>query len=799
MSKLFTQQGWRRTAAFNVVLACICDVILIILLIISLSQPGASLAHPSIIFEGSCTTSSRLNITLHLLINVVSTAVLASSNFFMQILSAPSRDEIDRAHGWLRSVDIGIPSIGNLSHVSRLKASSWLILLATSLPIHLFFNSSVFETTLQGSQWHLTLASEAFIHGAPFYPPGASLSPAGSLGPSPPGDAVSIGGYGDPVAIDEYLNPSSEVRKKIAVTAESSRSWTFMSAEQCRSEYMSCKPRVVYDDVLLILDPVSTPLGWTRSNTFSFDSSTNLSERWDPLVPPDTVNSLWFSTQCNTTRRTSSTDNDGVECINTCLGALGLDRWGFYYGDLMTLSSKPWLLEFFPAVRHHRQSLFEEGVNFNGSFNSMRVDHCLARKAESTCKVGLSNSLLLIVILSIFVKMVLGSVATWKIPFASIVTPGDAIESFIRCPDHVTQSLGSLGTLDAQEIEFGTRQHWYEVVDVGFKGTVQPRRWKESPRRFRHIVPYPTWVKSYSILLGAFALPVAGFSASATLTKQYYTYSLDRSHGVLSLYLWDQDKTPGYIAVLLLANVPQLILSLCYFSCNSLLTQIHVEKEWNSFSTLYKPLRVSYPKGQQVSSYRLQLPYRLSIPLILISILFHWLVSNAIFLYVNEGGILTNLEDKFAVSALSLISISYSPLFILILVITTPFFIIFPPLFFGFLKTEGNMVAGGWNSLVISAACHIHDTEANQDEEQVSDGNDSDDTKDPSIHCAIMEDEARYKRLRQLTRRRLKWGAMPVTMATEEPGSSEGDIVRHLGFGGEEHDISEPKTGEYYL
>ncbi len=71
-----------------------------------------------------------------------------------------------------------------------------------------------------------------------------------------------------------------------------------------------------------------------------------------------------------------------------------------------------------------------------------------------------------------------------------------------------------------------------------------------------------------------------------------------------------------------------------------MITRLQVEKEWDSFSQSYQPLRVSYPSGQQVSTYRLQLPYSLSVPLIGISILFHWLASSAIFLYIVDGGTL---------------------------------------------------------------------------------------------------------------------------------------------------------------
>jgi hypothetical protein len=81
-----------------------------------------------------------------------------------------------------------------------------------------------------------------------------------------------------------------------------------------------------------------------------------------------------------------------------------------------------------------------------------------------------------------------------------------------------------------------------------------------------------------------------------------------------------------------------------YFVYNSLYTRLCAEKEWSSYGTDYHPLRVTRPQGQQRSSYRLQLPYRYSVPLIIISIVLHWLVSNAFYVFVLEGGELSLLS-----------------------------------------------------------------------------------------------------------------------------------------------------------
>lgn len=94
----------------------------------------------------------------------------------------------------------------------------------------------------------------------------------------------------------------------------------------------------------------------------------------------------------------------------------------------------------------------------------------------------------------------------------------------------------------------------------------------------------------------------------------------------------------SYFSALLIVNTPQLFLSTNYFSLNALITRPQVEHEWNSFASKSQPLRVSCPTGEQISPYRLQLPYKNSVPLLVVSTFMHWVLSNALFLTIVEGG-----------------------------------------------------------------------------------------------------------------------------------------------------------------
>lgn len=93
-------------------------------------------------------------------------------------------------------------------------------------------------------------------------------------------------------------------------------------------------------------------------------------------------------------------------------------------------------------------------------------------------------------------------------------------------------------------------------------------------------------------------------------------------------------KTRAMLTNIIIANSPQLLVSFLYLFYNNILTRQLVADEWVRF--LYpgdkKVLRVSSPKGMQRSSYFLSLPLKYSIPLMIVSITIHWLVSQSIFL-----------------------------------------------------------------------------------------------------------------------------------------------------------------------
>lgn len=107
---------------------------------------------------GDCDTIEKHNDGLHLGINILSTLLLSASNYTQQRLVSPTRAEVDQAHLRGKSLNVGVPSLRNLLHISRDRLLLYSVLLATSLPLHLFYNS-VISTALGAYQYRVILTT----------------------------------------------------------------------------------------------------------------------------------------------------------------------------------------------------------------------------------------------------------------------------------------------------------------------------------------------------------------------------------------------------------------------------------------------------------------------------------------------------------------------------------------------------------------------------------------------------------------------------------------------------------------
>lgn len=132
---------WRIAVRYCALAGCLVLLTNIIFLLVGESRAGfpsfSSNQGKRTLYDGNCDTTKKINIGVHLLINVLSTILLGASNYCMQCMSAPTREEAEQAHAKFRWVDIGVPSIRNLGKIRGLRVVLWLLLGISSLPLHL--------------------------------------------------------------------------------------------------------------------------------------------------------------------------------------------------------------------------------------------------------------------------------------------------------------------------------------------------------------------------------------------------------------------------------------------------------------------------------------------------------------------------------------------------------------------------------------------------------------------------------------------------------------------------------------
>jgi len=163
-----------------------------------------------------------------------------------------------------------------------------------------------------------------------------------------------------------------------------------------------------------------------------------------------------------------------------------------------------------------------------------------------------------------------------------------------------------------------------------------------------------------------------------------------------------------------LANIPQLVVSFAYIFFNNLLTCMLLAKEWSDYGLTFKPLRVSNPHGQQQSTYWLQPPWIYSMPLMAAMAVLHWATARSIFFMEidvipgGNGGNGDPLEAGPNSGSIKACGFS-APSLVLSLCVGGVLLVALVAL--AFRRLPPRMPLVGSCSLAISAACH-----ANQEE-----------------------------------------------------------------------------------
>lgn len=313
------------------------------------------------------------------------------------------------------------------------------------------------------------------------------------------------------------------------------------------------------------------------------------------------------------------------------------------------------------------------------------VQYCLSENVAQTCRLRFNLGLAVVVIVFNLLKAV-AIFATWRISRKEpLLTMGDAIASFLLRSDDCTKTSN---WLESYEIK--------PLIDLRTRNFTR-QRWSQSVSR-------TSWVGVYIlfsiILVGITGLLIYGISNTVDTPRSILLADFGGLNPSTFISGW---KLSTIIQNVLIANMPQVILSIIYVQYNGVLTGMMLGAEWNGYASKRKGLRVSsHPAGAQRSTYFLQLPYRAALPLMALSATLHWLCSQSLFLVSIT---MTRVDDYDHDFIGERITTGYSAPAILA-VIATGVIMLLVLFLVGRRRYPNIMPVAGSCSLAISAACH---------------------------------------------------------------------------------------------
>ncbi|KAI0475261.1 hypothetical protein GGR56DRAFT_645310 [Xylariaceae sp. FL0804] len=654
-SKEFRIYMSRRSRALLLQIGIVSTVLTanVALTIFALKHYG-SLKGVGLIYSGSCATIKTLDQYLHLVINLLSTGLLGASNYCMQLQGAPTRADVDRVHlhrgpngtdhgKWL---DIGVPSLRNLRHISVWRKLAWGILAVSSVPVHLIYNSAVFQS-LSSSDYTVAVAKDSFLSGSTW-----NLITA------------EDNRRGDPAWDEARVNPPE---------------WNYTQIIQ-----------QMQDNVM--------------ANIYQYENISSCLRLYDN----------YFQPQGNVVVIVKNTTNPEPS-RGSLLLYVGIrprsddwakDMWavGNGTGDFVANSPDLPVTTWYLGPKRYEAS------------------HCLVQPPDTLvtdCRLEYSSGILITVCILNFTKALvmfcIWLLRKWQDPFQKdpekqvLYTLGDAIASFMQCPDPSTKNMAL-----ATKHDFVATRRWKNrLVKQWPMPSTEPRVFQPDSRRWMAAGSLRRWIILLTactcvIIVGCALL---GASVPALRHRKIRTSIPDfwkMGFGELSQFTYlnaglPREDPAGLVANVFLANLPQLVVSLLYIFYNSMISTFHVQREFSTMCSKRKTLRVSEPLGIQRSSYFISLPLKFGIPLYVSSGLVHWLLSQSLFL----ARITAVFPDNQVDNVNTFTTTGYSPIAIFITLLVGTVIIITIVLLGYFNKYDGTMRMVATNSRAISAACHV--------------------------------------------------------------------------------------------
>ena len=399
--------------------AVLAAVVLIINLIFTIWAVSSSGVQNGLgtLQDGSCKRTATLTFWIHLAINILSTLLLGASNYSMQCLSSPTRDEIDKAHGQGVWLDIGVPSVRNLRRLSTTRIVLWWLLAVSSVPLHLLYNSAVFST-LCTRRYNVALVSREFVDGAPFDVTLFSV------------DGFSVDGDYTDTLLDYQKNHTSLVT---------------LDNKACVEIYTA--PIIsTYSDLILV-------------STYS-----------------NATNSLLYYDQHQDSQLIIGSPGGSGICSLPILKTCNASR--VIANPLEWSIDIPEIGEGVPLDVYYGSAQYASTAEDPSIFDGTRIQYCLSKGVKEHCKLQCSLVIMIVVIVCNLVKTICMSIIAWKQDPEPLVTLGDAIASFLDRPDVKSKGNCVLGKTRFRESRFwGSLISRWDLKRLRWFRAASRRRW----------------------------------------------------------------------------------------------------------------------------------------------------------------------------------------------------------------------------------------------------------------------------------------------------------------------------------
>lgn len=287
------------------------------------------------------------------------------------------------------------------------------------------------------------------------------------------------------------------------------------------------------------------------------------------------------------------------------------------------------------------------------------VDHCIAERGEEMCSFQGNITSIAIVAAFNLVQAILMFTGVLRLRKKPLLVLGDAISSFLSRPDTTTFGLCLLSREDVTD-----RKLWPSKLPLEDMKHYTMIANLPAARRFKAVSAVTLWNGVSALLVTLLMILGLLFQMYQYVRRAYApdhyqfsvvsigTFSFGAPNPLLIVDNWSlfslSSEVSQTIVSGLVANLPQLLLSLSYILINHYLTAMYIAEEWNKFSDNKSGLRVTDPEPltAQSSSHYLQLPCKIVFPLIGAYSVLHWLLSMSIFIAViqdyNADGVLIN-------------------------------------------------------------------------------------------------------------------------------------------------------------